>query len=147
MAQFARPSSDFNNPGAYTDQAGGATTIYTTIDEVTYSDADYIRSPLAPSSAVYVTKLSSVEDPVSSTGHYLRTRYAKDAAGGSTIGLVVQLRQAYVSEGVPGTQICERTFANISEAFTPDAYNLSVGEADSITAYDNLYIRYVANQT
>ena len=52
MAQFGRPSADTNNPGSYTDQAGGGTTIYTTIDEVSYSDADYIRSPLAPASAV-----------------------------------------------------------------------------------------------
>jgi len=147
MAQFARPSADKNNPDSWTDQAGGGTNIYTTIDETSYSDADYIRSPLAPSSDVYVTTLSSVEDPVSSSGHTLRTRYAKDAAGGSTIGLIVQLRQGYVDEGTPGTLICERTFAAISETFTTDAYSLTSGEADAITNYASLYVRYVANQT
>lgn len=147
MAQFGRPSADTNNPGSYTDQAGGGTTIYTTIDEVSYSDADYIRSPLAPASAVYVTKLSSVEDPVSSVGHVLRTRYAKDTAGGSTIGLVTELRQGYVSEGTQGTLICTRTFSAIPETFTTDAYSLTTGEADAITNYADLYVRYVANQT
>lgn len=42
MAQFGRPSADTNNPGSYTDQAGGSANIYTTIDEVTLDDADYI---------------------------------------------------------------------------------------------------------
>jgi hypothetical protein len=146
MAQFGRPSADTNNPGGYTDQGGGSSNIYTKIDEVTYDDADYIRSPLAPSSSVYVTKLSNLEDPVSSSGHVLRTRYAKDAAGGATINLVVELRQGYVNEGTPGTLICTRTFNGISETFTTDAYSLSSGEADAITDYTSLYVRMVATQ-
>ncbi len=146
MPQYGRPSADTNNPGSYTDQAGGAVSIYTTIDEASPSDADYIKSPLAPASAVYVTKLSNLEDPVSSTGHVLRTRYAKDVAGGATINLTVELRQGYVSEASQGTLIATRTFNGITETFTTDAYTLSGAEADSITDYTSLYLRVVATQ-
>ena len=146
MAQFARPSADTNNPGTYTDQAGGGTNIYTTIDETAYSDADYIRSTLNPASAVYVTELTNLEDPVSSAGHTLRVRYAKDVTGGGQINLTVQLRQGYVSEVTLGALIAERTFTNIGITFTTDAYTLTAGEADAITDYTSLFLRTVATQ-
>lgn len=147
MAQFGRPSADTDNSGAWTDQAAGSTNIYTTIDEVSPSDADYIESPLAPVSDVYVTKLTTLEDPVSSSGHTVRIRHAKDAAGGATVNLTVELRQGYVSEGTPGTLIatCMNAVA-LSDTLTTTPYTLSAGEADAITDYTNLYLRFVANQ-
>jgi hypothetical protein len=145
MAQFARPSAD-TSIGGYTDQAGGTTNIYGTIDETVASDADYIKSALAPSNAPYVTKLSNIEDPVSSTGHVVRYRYAKNAAGGAAINLTVQLRQGYTNEGSPGTLIKEWTHADISETATTQAQTLSGAEADAITDYTALYLRFVANQ-
>jgi hypothetical protein len=147
MPQFGRPSADTNNPGAYTDQGGGGSNIYLTIDETSPSDADYVRSPLNPQGAVYVTKLSNLEDPQSSSGHTLRTRYAKDAAGGGVIGLVVELRQGYVSEGEQGLLIATRSFPDITEAFTTTESVLTGTEADLITDYTSLYVRYVATQT
>ena len=146
MAQFGRPSIDQNNPGTYTDQAGGSTNIYLTIDEAVLDDADYVRSPLTPSSSVYVTKLSSITDPVSSTGHVLRARYAKDVAAGAQINMTVELRQGYVSEVTQGTLIATRTYTNITNAFTTDAYTLLGAEADAITNYADLYVRVVATQ-
>lgn len=145
MAQFGRPSAD-TSIGGYSDQGGGTTNIYTTIDEISPSDADYIRSALAPSNAPYVTKLSNLEDPQSSTGHVVRYRYAKDAAGGAQIDLTAQLRQGYVNEGSPGTLIKEWTHSDISETFTTAQQTLSGAEADSITDYTSLYLRFVANQ-
>jgi len=146
MPQFERPDNDFNNPGSWTDQGGGSTNIYQAIDEATIDDADFVRSPLAPSSSVYVTRLSDAEDPQVSTGHILQNRYAKDAAGGLQIDLVAQLRQGYVSEASQGTLIVSRTFTNITEVFTTDSYTLSAVEADAITNYNDLFIRYSANQ-
>lgn len=146
MAQFARPDNDFNNPGSWTDEAAGSTNIFQSIDETSPSDADYIQSPLAPSTAIYVARLSDIEDPVSSTGHVLRTRYAKNSAGGAQIDIVNQLREGYVNEGSPGTLIVARTFTDVSETFTTDAYTLSAGEADSITDYTDLFMRMTANQ-
>ncbi len=145
MAQFARPSTDASI-GGYKDQADGTTNIYAAIDEASPSDADYIKSALAPSNAPYVTKLSAIEDPQSSSGHIVRYRYAKNAAGGAQIDLTVQLRQGYVNEGSPGTLIKEWTHTNIPETWTTQAQTLSAGEADSITDYTDLFLRFVANQ-
>jgi hypothetical protein len=146
MAQFGRPSADTNNPGAYTDQAGGSANIYTTIDEVAASDADFVRSPQVPATSVYVSKLSNLTDPLQSTGHILRIRYAKDVAAGAQIDLTVELRQGYVSEASLGTLIKSRTFTNITETFTTDAYTLSGAEADAITDYTALYLRFISTQ-
>ena len=146
MAQYARPNADKNNPDGWTDQGGGGVNIYQAIDEVAPNDADYVRSPVGPSSDVYVATLSAVEDPLSSSGHSLRVRYAKSAAGGAQINLVVELRQGYVNEGAQGTLIKQRTYTNIGENFVTDDYVLTAGEADSITDYADLYLRCVANQ-
>jgi hypothetical protein len=146
MAQFGRPSVD-TYIGGYKDQADGVTNIWGSIDEVSYSDADYIKSALAPASAPYVCKLTTVEDPLSSTGHTVRYRYCKDAAGGAQINLTVQLRQGYVDEGTPGTLIATcGTHTDISESWTAGSYNLSGGEADAITNYASLFLRFVATQ-
>jgi hypothetical protein len=147
MAQFARPSADTNNPGSYTDEAAGSSDIFNSIDETSASDSDYIQSPATPSSAVYVTKLSTVVDPLSSSGHIVRWRRGKDVGtGGEQIDLTVQLRQDYVNEGTPGTLIAAKTVNDIAQAFADDSMTLSGGEADSITDYSNLYLRLLFNK-
>ena len=145
MPQYGRPSADTNNPGSYTDQGGGSSNIYTTIDESVASDSDYIRTPTSPSSAVYVTKLTNLTDPVSSSGHTIRVRAGTDqSSGGQQINLTVQLRQGYVNEGSPGTLIATLTQNNIAQgSFADYSYNLSGGEADAITDYTSLYYRIV----
>lgn len=146
MAQFARPSVDTDNTGAWVDEAAGSVNIYDGIDEVSASDVDYIESPANPSSAVYTTALTSVDDPVSSTGHTVRVRYAKNTTGGGQIDLTVQLRQGYVSEASPGTLIAAWSYTNISNTLTTAAETLSAGQADAITNYGSLFLRFVANQ-
>lgn len=144
--QFGRPSTDTVNE-AYTDQAGGAVTIYATIDEVTFDDADFIRSALVPTSDAYVTKLTSVTDPLVSTGHTVRYRYGKDTAAGAQINLTIELRQGYVSEVSQGTLIATiATLTNIASGWTAGTYTLSGAEADAITNYADLFLRFVANQ-
>jgi len=145
MPQFGRPSTDTTNQ-TFTDQAGGSTNIYTTIDEVSADDADYIKSPSAPANKVYVTKLTSLEDPQISTGHVVSYRYAKSAAGGAQIDLTVELRQGYASEASQGTLIKSWSHTNISDAWATAAQTLAGAEADSITDYTNLYLRFVFNQ-
>lgn len=146
MPQFGRPSADTNNAGLYTNQAGGSTNIYQSIDETVADDADFIQSPLDPSTAAYTTALSSITDPSSSTGHVMRTRYRKDTAAGAQINIVAQLRQAYVSEASLGTLIVARTFTDVTGTFTTDAYTLTGAEADAITNYASLFYRYTSDQ-
>lgn len=146
MPQFGRPSADTNNPGNWTPTPSSPNTLYDKIDETSADDSDYISSPTAPSSAVYVTKLSSVEDPQSSTGHIIRWRRQKSASGGAQIDLTVQLRQGYTNEGSQGTLITSRSDTDIPASWTTASYTLTQSEADSITDYTNLYLRFVANQ-
>lgn len=146
MAQFGRPSTDTVNEG-YTDQAAGSVNIWQAIDEVVASDADYIQSALTPTSDVYATKLTTLEDPISSTGHIIRYRYRKDADVGDRIDLIVQLRQTYVSEVSQGTLITTITHADISgTGWIDGVINLTGAEADTITDYTNLYLRFVSNK-
>jgi hypothetical protein len=146
MAQFGRPSTDTTNE-SWVDQADGASNIYTKLDEVSADDADYIKSALTPTSDVYVTKLSTVEDPVSAVNHTVRYRYAKSASGGDQIDLTVELRQGYTNEGAQGTLIATcGTHTNISDTWTAGTYTLSAGEANSITNYADLFLRFVANK-
>ena len=145
MAQFARPSVDTFRDN-WEEDDGVTTDIFDQIDEAVADNADFIRTQLTPTSDVYVTKLTSVEDPLLSTGHIVRYRYAKNAAGGDAIDLIVQLRQGYVNEGTPGTLIASATHNGISETFTDGTINLSGAEADAITNYADLYLRFVGNK-
>lgn len=146
MAQFGRPTTDTTRE-SWVDQVDGTTNIYTTIDETSPSDADYIKSASAPTTDAYVTALTtSLEDPVSSSGHIVRYRYQKNVTGGAQIDIVIQLRQGYVNEGTPGTLIASTTLTNVSNGWTTGSFTLSAGEADSITDYTSLFIRVTANQ-
>lgn len=146
MPQFGRPSADTNNPGSYTDQAGGSTNIYLTIDEVVADDADYIQSPASPSNAVYVTKLSSLVNPNSTSGHVMRMRTSVDLDNQQTIDFTLQLRQGYVSEASQGTLIATHSRTGVtSTSWTTTTYTLTPAEAGAITNYGDLYYRLITN--
>lgn len=145
MAQVARPEADILEDN-WAEDDGGTTDIFDQIDEAVADDNDYIQSQLVPTNDVYVCRLSDLVDPLQSTGHILRYRYRKDAAGGAQINLTVELRQGYVNEGTPGTLIASATHNNIAETITAGSITLSAGEADTITDYTNLFVRFVANQ-
>jgi hypothetical protein len=145
MAQFARPSTDTTRDN-WEEDDGGTTDIFDQIDETVADDADYIRTGLAPTSDVYVTKLTSVEDPVSSANHVVRYRYGKNTTGGAQIDLIVQLRQGYTNEGAPGTLIAAQTHTDVGAFPQAGSFTLSGAEADSITNYADLYLRFVGNQ-
>jgi hypothetical protein len=138
MAQFARPSADTVRT-AWTDQSGGTTGIFGTIDEASASDADYIKTPTPPGSNEFETLLTAVTDPVSSTGHIMRWRRRKQPASGSDdVTLTVRLL-----EGT--TQITSQSDATIPGSFTDTSYTLSAGEANAITDYSNLRLEFVAS--
>ena len=145
MAQFARPSADTLRDN-WEEDDGTTATIFDQIDEAAADDADYIRTVLTPTNDVYVTKLSSIEDPVSSTGHIVRYRYGKSAAGGDQIDITVQLRQGYVNEGTPGTLIAALTHTDVGAFPQAGTFTLAGAEADAITNYGDLYLRFVANK-
>lgn len=144
MPQFERPDAD-TTIGTYTDQAGGTTSIFQSIDEASPNDSDFIRTVTDPNNEVYVCKLSDAVDPLQSTGHIIRVRAGSDqASGGNQIDLTAQLRQGYVNEGSPGTLIATLTQANVTPGgFTTYSLTLSAGEADAITNYNDLFLRII----
>lgn len=147
MPQYARPASDAANPGSFTDQGGGSTNIFQAIDEAVASDTDYIRSPTSPANAVYVCSLSSIVDPLSSSGHVMRMRTATDLEAQESITFTQELRQGYVSEVSQGTLIASQSRTGVtSTAWTTSAYTLSAVEADAITNYGSLFFRFIVNR-
>ena len=145
MAQFARPSADTNNPGVWIEDGTGDNSIlFDEIDESVADDADFIRSPAAPTAAAYITKLSAVADPGVDTGHIVRYRYGKNLANGQVVAITVELREGYVSEGSPGTLIHAEVHAAVPAGFTTGSFTLLEAEAALISDYSNLYLRFIA---
>lgn len=132
MPQFARPDSDVA-------LGGWSSPSWSTIDEVTADDLDKTISPLAPASATLEVSLTNPEDPQSSGGHIVRYRYQKDAAAGSQIDLTVRLMQ-----GV--TEIAAWTHTNIANGWVTAAQTLTAAQADAITDYTDLRLRFIATQ-
>ena len=145
MSQFARPDAD-TVVGNFVDDDDGATNIYTTIDEASASDTDYIKSPAAPSSEVVVFRLSDVTDPVSSSNHVIRVRARNGVSGGQAVDLTAELRQGYTNEGAQGTLIATLSQTSVASSFTDYSATLSGAEADAITDYSALSLRIVADQ-
>ena len=146
MAQTIRPSADTYRDAAWTEDDGTTNALYAELDETVADDGDYIKTTAAPAGDVYVTKLTSGEDPVSSSNHVVRYRYAKSASGGAQVNLTVELREGYVSEAATGNLLANWIHNDISDTATTQQQTLAGYQADAITDYTDLYLRFVATQ-
>lgn len=131
MAQYARPNAD----GAaknWTPSTG--TAHWSLIDESVTDDTDYISVTTgALASPDETMSLSSVTDPVASSGHIIRLR-GKNSSGASAV--TIRLYQG--DPNGSGTQIAASTIA-FSTSFADYSYTLSGAEADAITDYTTLW--------
>jgi len=134
--QVARPSSDVTL-GSWMTELGVKTDIYLSIDEASATSIDFIETgnKKPPPSDFYETLLASVTDPQSSSDHIVNYRIGKDGTIGTTIDMEVQLRQG-------GTLIASKTHLNIG-TFFDDSFLLTGTEADSITDYSDLRLRFI----
>jgi len=152
MAQYAAPDADIVD-GAWLDEAAGNTNLFNGLPPAVPGapaagdDATYIESEANPSASACGFGLATLEDPASSTGHIMRWRRKKDASGGGQMDLTTQLRMTYVSEGSMGTLIGEKAETDVSDVVANDSYTLTGGEADTITDYADLQVRFLANQS
>ena len=152
MTQYATPSADLVD-GTWLDEAASATDLYNGLIPGTPGsigagdDSIYIVSVANPTAEACGFDLSTIEDPVSQTGHILRWRRYKSASGGGQIDLTVNLRETYVNEGTLGTSITSQADNDLSDTVATTSYTLSSGEADTITDYSDLQIRFVADQS
>jgi hypothetical protein len=135
--QFLQPSSDATLD-SWTDQAGGTSNIFTSIDEAAPpNDADYVQSPVAPvTSNFYETLLGSGSSPQSGN-QTIRYRYR------STLGTQDLVIGLY--DGATLIASWEDTAAPL--VFTTASQILTSGQMASITGWTNLRIRFTPNQT
>jgi hypothetical protein len=135
--QFLAPDGTVSS-GSWTPT--GAATLHEAIDEKPASDADYDQSGNNPATdTMEVSLVNPSEAPSGTDDHVVRWRNDKSANGGRTISLVVSLRQG------ASTEIASWTIAALPNDPALEERTLTGGEAGSITNYNDLRLRFVAN--
>ena len=138
MAQFGRPISDVST-GSWT-----TTPLYSDIDEASASETDYVSSSADPSSDTFEVALtSSLSDPASSSSHTFRFRHELTESGGGS-GTTNDLTVSLIENT---TVIASTTVNPVKNVWNSASYTLTSGEADNITDYTDLRLRFVANKT
>lgn len=136
MAQFARPDSDVTTTG-FTFVGGGSGWVV--LDEATANDADRAYGANGGGNTLEVG-LSDVTDPVSSSGHVIRFRAAKVNSGTlNATGNAVQVTCG-LYQGT--TLIASLTTGNLGSSWSAFSFTLTGTEADSITDYADLRLRF-----
>ena len=136
MTQYARPDTDTSD-GSWIDEGGGNTNLYSHVDETSVDDSDYIESVDGMASADTVELgLSSVTDPENAANHtvFYRAKISEGMMGGGP-DLTIALFQG-------GSQIATKTDAGLTTSFSDDNLNLSTSEANAITDYGDLRIKF-----
>jgi hypothetical protein len=125
MTQFARPDADIT-----TDWT--TTPLWSKVDEASADDADFIQD--STSGHVAELNLSDVSDPVSASTHVVRWRRRSGTSPNVTIALY---------QGA--TLIASSTDTTTSGSFADASFTLSGAEADAITDYTDLRLRFTNN--
>lgn len=137
MAQFARPIAT-DVAGGWLNQSGSGTNLHLNVDETVASDADYVHDNLSGTTLRF--SLTSLTDPLSSSGHVMRWRY-QWADGSNSFNLTLRLKENTT------TRVTRTILVDIGVVgFTSGSYTLSGAEADSITNYTNLKYEMLINQ-
>lgn len=140
--QFGRPSSDVTD-GGWLTHLNSATDLYDQINESVADDSDYIKSStIGPSSDDTVEiLLSTLNDPGRNDLHKIRYRYRKTIVDLSpTMDLTVSLIENT-------TIIASWSHTNVGTDWEEAEQTLSEAEADSITDYSNLRLRFTAENS
>lgn len=132
MPAFARPESDISR-GSWTTHSGGASNLWSTIDEEAADDNDYVISAIGANST-YEAKLSSVAPAVIPRAHTIFLRGRKDQANGNTKGITVALVQG-------ATVLGSTDFPNLPATVAQQSIDLPRSMASLITDYADLRIR------
>jgi len=134
MAQFGRPISDVSI-GPWTDDAGGTTNLWAVLDDNTTTE--YIED-LNGGNGTYQCNITSLTDPLVSTGHVIRFEMQGFGSGGAE-RCEVQLWQGVA------TQIATTGVKANRGGWGIKSYTLSGAEADAITDYTDLNLRIISS--
>lgn len=134
--QVGAPISDITD-GSWLNELGNNTNLYASIDETTASDTDYIISSALVVAATDTCEvgITALTDPVSSSSHTVSYRYR--AQGNTSTNLTVRLMQG-------ATIVVSWTHTGVSTTYAVATQTLSGAEADAITDYTDLRLRFVA---
>jgi len=126
------PDAD-DSVGSWTNETAG-TTLYTSVDEASSDDTDFIKSPNNPSTSICRLRLS---DPSGAMGDTMTVAVRCKASAG-TVNLAIRLKEG-------STVRAQWTDTGLSTAWTTVTHNLTSGERASITDFTNLYVELEAN--
>ena len=128
---FLRPDADDLTTG-WEDQAAGTTNLYQTVDETSFSDADYAVSPADPVSSQPIRfRLSNPAATIdTSQAVTIRVRGRFNSASNS---VTVRLKEGTTTRAT-------RTFTDISSNFATQTVTLTTDEKNAVTNWDNLFI-------
>ncbi len=131
MTQYARPDAS----GVLSNFTGA----YTAIDETTPSSADYITGAgNANGSAIF--GLSNVTDPVASSGHVIRYQaWQENATHQRTLAVHLIQGSSVVASAA--------AFNLVKGSATTYSATMSATEADAISDYTDLHIRFISGGT
>lgn len=137
MAQFGRPISNITT----TNFTGG----YAEIDESSASDTDFAYGADNSVATLEVALTSTLSDPGSSSGHTFRYRVAKSDGGvidggGNSVDITAHLYQGT-------TLIASDTTRTTTGTWTQYELTLSGAQADAITDYTDLRLRFVTTSS
>ena len=138
MAQFLRPDSTITT-NTWSGNINGAD-LHLDIGAEAASDTEFIANGTNSSDLSEVIVGSFVEDPANRLNHIVRYRYSKSAAGGNARNITVGVYNG-------ATLIAEQTHTGISEVWTAGTFTLSEAEANNITDYTDLRLRFTAAGT
>jgi len=128
MTQYARPDADVSNDGSWANASAGSE-LYSSIDESSTNDSDYVTTMPSSGAETFVVTLSNVSDPSSAADHKVYYRASDDSDGNGRI-------TATLKQG--STSIASSTNNSISSSVTAYNFTLSSTEANNISDYSDL---------
>lgn len=138
VVQLLRPDTD-TSISDWTDQADGTTTIFNSIDETSFSDTDYIKSPTPPNASVARFRMSNptagrtLDTPVVVAYRFKKTNSDDQQ-------LDVSLKQ-----GTTLIASWTHTGGGLTETFQTVEQTLTAPQFASITDFNDLYIEFQAS--
>ncbi len=137
MVQIARPDSDVSTGGWEPQGSSAETTLWESLDEVSANDGvDYIEA-LDGENITCEVGLSDVTDPGGNTGYFIRFRMQGTGTGGPE-RCTVELHDASGLIASTGNRTSRGAWGDQS-------YELTTGEADSITDFDVLSLKIISS--
>jgi hypothetical protein len=133
----ALPSADITVTNWYRLTSGNVTNLYTAIDDLIEDASDYVEGAYRSNGAIYTCALAPIVDPLSSERHVV-SFYALRVTNTGATTCKCDLMQG-------ATVIATFTTPAMTNAKIQYSFLLTAAQADAITDYGNLSLRFTQN--